>query len=98
MSANLNADSAAIVEFTYTGNPAEDKTVKFVVPATLLWSADGLKEMFERTRESFLVNPGREGFDEDAWESWHLVSVKEDTEYFVLIEKGTSLTTVDLSV
>lgn len=76
----MEATSAAIVQFghyssEHTGGPAD--TVSFAVPDSLLWTGAGLKKIYEMTRASFLIHPGQGGFDEEAWETWHLVSIKD---------------------
>ena len=98
---NLKATRASFLKFAYCdGTGATEETVSFVVPGNLLWSSQGLAQAFDECRASYLINPGGLGFDEDCWESWHLVSAQEDTEYFMIdptptetgLEKGEEST------
>ena len=84
VSRELEACSGSFVTFAYDGKNDNYETVRFVVASRYLWGADELKELYESTRASFLVAPGEKGHDDDAWGSWHLVKVKEDTDFFII--------------
>jgi hypothetical protein len=67
----------AIVVFAYQNEEDDEmNTVTVHVPETLLWSAAGLAYLFEKTRASFLLEPENQDFEEFAWDSWHIVSIK----------------------
>ena len=77
-----SAESVALVTFRYSVPGADYEKVTFVVPAGLLWYADGLAQIFTNSRKAYLCNPGQDGFDaeaEECWDSWHLFSCSEDT-------------------
>jgi hypothetical protein len=81
-----SAESVALVTFRYytsSPKPGDYEKVTFVVPARLLWYADGLAQIFTNSRRAYLINPDQDGFDADAeecWDSWHLFSASEDTD------------------
>jgi hypothetical protein len=72
-----SADSGIIVTFGYENSKNQSEEIIFHVPGNLTWSAIGLAYLYEQTRASFLCKPGTEGFDDEAWSSWHLMSVTE---------------------
>ena len=90
----LEAVSASIVKFEYCYSEGDEKKFSVVVPASLLWSGDGLKYLFEAVRSAYFVNPGQDGFDGDVWESFHLVSAKEHTDFFLITMPGEPLAPV----
>lgn len=71
-----DGEGAITVTFScYMAGSTQEQTVSFFVESDYLYSGPGLAAMFERTRDCFLVHPGGKGFDEDAWNSWHLVGI-----------------------
>ena len=81
-------DAAVVVFAYYSGMSGVDfKKVSFVVPSNLLWTGEGLRYVFEATRMAYLVPPGSASWDtqsENAWESWHVVSMQEETEHQII--------------
>lgn len=83
--------AAAIVTFSFDNSDGDEQEVKFVVPAEDCWSAEGLASMFNRTRDSWLIKPDHERFDEVAWSSWHLKHLEEDTGLNLIIVKEDAI-------
>jgi hypothetical protein len=86
---DYDSHDAAMVVFAYSAgvNGIDYEKVSFVVPANLLWTSEGLKYLFEATRMAYLVPPGSPYWnsqDQEAWESWHVVSMQEETEYQII--------------
>jgi hypothetical protein len=94
----LEANRGAIVKFAYylEGEKGEGyQYATFHIADRYLWSAASLSDLYEKTRASFLIRPGTDGFDrkaEEAWGSWHLVSVAEagEGQEFFLIEEASA--------
>jgi hypothetical protein len=57
---------------------------RFYVPDSLMWSARGLRYVFEATRREKLSPPGSKTHDDEEWDSWHLIEVRT-------LEEGTHL-------
>ncbi len=78
----LDMASAARVKFGYVTDRMEDVEIEVMVPANLLWSGEGMAELFASCR---LAHFGAECDPEsDHWDSWHLISAQESTDCFVL--------------
>lgn len=75
-----------LVEFGYYNTTVEDSTnpsgrhqVFFWLPGMLLWSSEGLAQMFEITRVAWLDTD--DGFhDEEEWQTWHLIKIHDDVD------------------
>ncbi|HZT29443.1 MAG TPA: hypothetical protein VFA33_06150 [Bryobacteraceae bacterium] len=76
---------AAIITVAYDAKQqgtTREERVKCVVPASWLWSPDGLAEAFIRLRAGLLPKPA-EGVEDEPWESFHIAEAVEDTEFLV---------------
>lgn len=80
----LYSSGAAFVTFAYDNKDGDTETVPFAVSADMLWSSAGIAKMYEDTRGSFLSPPESEHHQVDVWESWRLVKVEEETDYYIL--------------
>ncbi len=79
---NLVAISASKATFAYSTEKCEEGTIDFVVDRSSLWSAEGLAELFNKCRLAFLGDKSED--PTEPWESWHLVSVQEETGCFLI--------------
>ena len=82
---SLHATSASKVRFGYCTEDMQEVVVDFVVNSDYLWSADGLADLFDTCRLAYLGDLSEE--PTEAWESWHLVSARDRTDWFVLVER-----------
>jgi len=73
------AISVVLIEFAYynTTTTSEKHQVFFWLPGNLLWSSQGLAQMFEITRSAWLDT--KDGIhDAEEWGTWHLVAIHEE--------------------
>ena len=84
---------AAIITVAYDAKKQDGSTVeervKCVVPASWLWSPEGLADAFTRLRAGLLPKPA-EDVEDEAWESFHIAEAVEDTEFLVEGEREVS--------
>lgn len=64
----MKSTGASLVKFAYYDG-AKEEIVEFCVSSEYLWSAEGLAQLYEACRDSYL------GADVDMRASWHLAGV-----------------------